>query len=335
MNISTIKTCDIANGPGCRTSVFVSGCRNACPGCFNEIAWNFGYGTPCDDKTIERIVSTLAPWYITGLTILGGEPLEPENQPTVLRIMQAVRERYGNTKTIWVYSGFTYEQLTATQEDSTQESTEQTQCLQEAHKPKTTTASKTKSGTAADGNDAMGALATAKALGMSTLLDAEEKARIRDEARALPHADIRRCLTPYVEQILEAADVLVDGRFVSSLYSPALRFRGSSNQRIIDLKRTKASGTVTLWEDETIYAEHEQEALGTLSDKPQARTGRRSEAMQKAEEMFGTMRNSTEDEQKAYDDMLKRHSTALSDNPMCAQTKRCGARERIRTREMG
>lgn len=147
MNISTIKTCDIANGPGCRTSVFVSGCRNACPGCFNEIAWDFGYGTPCDDKTIERIVSTLAPWYITGLTILGGEPLEPENQPTVLRIMQAVRERYGSTKTIWVYSGFTYEQLTATQEDGTQESTEQTQCKQEAHEPKTTTASKTTSGT--------------------------------------------------------------------------------------------------------------------------------------------------------------------------------------------
>ena len=119
MNISTIKTCDIANGPGCRTSVFVSGCRNACPGCFNEIAWDFGYGTPCDDKTIELIVSTLAPWYITGLTILGGEPLEPENQPTVLRIMQAVRERYSSTKTIWVYSGFTYEQLTATPEDGT------------------------------------------------------------------------------------------------------------------------------------------------------------------------------------------------------------------------
>ena len=316
MNISTIKTCDIANGPGCRTSVFVSGCRNACPGCFNEIAWDFGYGTPCDDKTIERIVDTLAPWYITGLTILGGEPLEPENQSTVLRIMQAVRERYGSTKTIWVYSGFTYEQLTATQEDRTQENTEQTQRRQEARKSETTTASKTESGTVADGNDAMGALATAKALGMSTLLDAEETARIRDAARALPHADIRRCLTPYVEQILETADVLVDGRFVSSLYSPALRFRGSSNQRIIDLKKTKVSGTVTLWEDETIYAEHEQEALGTLSDKPQTRTGRRSEAMHKAEEMFGTMRNSTEDEQKAYDDMLKRHSTNLSDSPM-------------------
>jgi len=77
----------------------------------------------------------------------GGEPLEPENQPTALRIMQAMRERYGSTKTIWVYSGFTYEQLTATQEDSTQKNTEQTQCKQEAHEPKTTTASKTESGT--------------------------------------------------------------------------------------------------------------------------------------------------------------------------------------------
>lgn len=316
MNISTIKTCDIANGPGCRTSVFVSGCRNACPGCFNEIAWDFGYGDPCDDATIEHIVDTLAPWYITGLTILGGEPLEPENQPTVLRIMQAVRERYGSTKTIWIYSGFTYEQLTATQEGGTQESTntEQAQRQQEAHE--TVTASKAISGTADDGGDAKGALATAKALGMSELLDAEEAECIRDAASRLPHASIRRCLTPCTGQILEVADVLVDGRFVSSLYSPALRFRGSSNQRVIDLKRTRDTGTITLWEDETIYAEHEQEALGTLSDKPQARTGRRSEAMQKAEEMFGTMRNSTEDEQKAYDDMLKRHSTNLSDSPM-------------------
>lgn len=317
MNISTIKTCDIANGPGCRTSVFVSGCRNACPGCFNEIAWDFGYGEPCDNATIEHIVDTLAPWYITGLTILGGEPLEPENQPTVLHIMQAVRERYGSTKTIWVYSGFTYEQLTATQEDDTQASTNTEQAQRQQEARNTVTASKATSNTAdADGDNTKGALATAKALGMSTLLDAGEAERIRDAASRLPHASVRRCLTPYTGQILETADVLVDGRFVSSLYSPALRFRGSSNQRIIDLKRTKASWTVTLWEDETIYAAHEQEALGTLSDKPQARTGRRSEAMHKAEEMFGTMRNSTEGEQKAYDDMLKRHSTNLSDSPM-------------------
>lgn len=330
MNISTIKTCDIANGPGCRTSIFVSGCRNACPGCFNEIAWDFGYGNQCDDRTIEHIVDTLAPWYITGLSILGGEPMEPENQPTVLRIMQTARERYGSTKTIWIYSGFTYEQLTATQDDGTQDASavpaqgrhadEQTDggkmAASMAESDAGSDASDDTQGGTQDGashEEEAGALANAKALGMSALLGEKEAASIRDAASRLPHASVRRCVTPYAKEILEIADVLVDGRFVSSLYSPALRFRGSSNQRIIDLRETMVTGTLVLWKDEAIYASHEQEALGNLGAGSQATARPRDEAMRKAEEMFGTMRNSTEDEQKAYDDMLQRRSIDISD----------------------
>ena len=80
MNYATIKNCDIANGPGVRVSLFVSGCTHHCPGCFNEVAWDFGYGEPFTQQTIDTILDMLRPDYIRGLTLLGGEPFEPENQ---------------------------------------------------------------------------------------------------------------------------------------------------------------------------------------------------------------------------------------------------------------
>ena len=111
MNYATIKYYDIANGPGVRTSVFVSGCRHHCPGCFNEVAWDFGYGRPFDKPVRNEVFASCKPDYITGLSLLGGEPMEPENQRALLPFLRRVRERFGTGKTIWVYTGCVLEEL--------------------------------------------------------------------------------------------------------------------------------------------------------------------------------------------------------------------------------
>ena len=108
MNYAVIKKNDIANGPGVRVSLFVSGCRHHCKNCFNEEAWDFAYGTPFTDKTIEEILAALSPGYVAGLSLLGGEPFEPENQPDILRLVKLVRQHFPE-KTIWCYTGFTLE----------------------------------------------------------------------------------------------------------------------------------------------------------------------------------------------------------------------------------
>ena len=110
MNYSAIKNCDIANGPGARVSLFVSGCTHHCPGCFQPETWDFSHGEPFTKGTEELIFSMLAPWYIEGLTLLGGEPFEPENQKALLPFVDEVHERFPK-KTIWAYSGFTLEEL--------------------------------------------------------------------------------------------------------------------------------------------------------------------------------------------------------------------------------
>ena len=172
MYYSVIKNCDIANGPGCRVVLFVSGCTHRCPGCFQPETWNFTYGRPCTQETVDEILQLLRPDYISGLTLLGGEPFEPENQPVLLDLLRQVRAAYPH-KTVWAYSGYTYEQLTA--------------------------------GT----------------LGAKEITD----------------------------EFLSLTDVLVDGEFVASLKNLNLRFRGSSNQRIIDLQKTRQCGELTLWDD--------------------------------------------------------------------------------------
>ena len=153
MNYATIKKTDVANGPGVRVSLFVSGCTHHCKGCFNSEAWDFHYGQAYTEETEKEILLALAPDYIRGLSLLGGEPMEPENRGTVLSLVKKVRERYPQ-KTIWCYTGYTYEELLA---------------------------------------------------------------------------------DPKRSPILAYIDVLVDGRFEQSLYSPRLEFRGSSNQRILKL----------------------------------------------------------------------------------------------------
>jgi anaerobic ribonucleoside-triphosphate reductase activating protein len=108
MNYALIRKNDIANGPGVRVSLFVSGCRHHCKGCFNPETWNFSYGKPFTDETVEEILHALKPEYISGLSLLGGEPFEPENQAALLKLTSLAKETYPQKK-IWCYSGFTFE----------------------------------------------------------------------------------------------------------------------------------------------------------------------------------------------------------------------------------
>ena len=161
MNYASIRTCDIANGEGVRVSLFVSGCTNHCKGCFNEEAWDFAYGEPFTKKTENEILAALEPDFIAGLTILGGEPMEPENQRALVPFLRRVRDRFGLSKTIWIYTG----------------------CILESE------------------------------------LKSPSRWRTED-----------------TDEILAMTDVLVDGRFVEALKDISLRFRGSSNQRILRLR---------------------------------------------------------------------------------------------------
>lgn len=108
MNYAEIKYCDVANGPGVRTSLFVSGCSHHCPGCFNEIAWDFNYGKPFTQDTIDSIIESLKPDYIQGLTLLGGEPFEYSNQKGLLPLVRQVRKVLPQ-KDIWCFSGFLFD----------------------------------------------------------------------------------------------------------------------------------------------------------------------------------------------------------------------------------
>ncbi len=172
MNYCNVKNCDIANGVGVRVSLFVSGCRNRCKNCFQPETWDFNYGKPFDEQTEEKLIKMLAPSYINGLTVLGGEPMEPENQRALLPFLKKVKAAYPQ-KTIWLYTGFTLEELRS------------------------------------------------------------------------PDC---RAHTEYTEEILKLLDVLVDGRFVEEKKNISLRFRGSENQRLIDVAATLAAGSVTLWD---------------------------------------------------------------------------------------
>lgn len=108
MNYGTIKKCDIANGTGVRVSLFVSGCRHHCKGCFNAVAWDFSYGQPYTAQTEQEVLEALAPDYIEGLSLLGGEPFEPENQPVLTELLRKVHAQYPQ-KDVWCYSGYRYE----------------------------------------------------------------------------------------------------------------------------------------------------------------------------------------------------------------------------------
>ena len=108
MNYATIKSRDIANGPGVRVSLFVSGCTHRCPGCFNEEAWDFNFGQPFTQEVIDRILEDLSPSFVKGLTLLGGEPFDPRNQPAIVELLRQVKAKYPE-KSIWAFSGYLFD----------------------------------------------------------------------------------------------------------------------------------------------------------------------------------------------------------------------------------
>lgn len=170
MNYATIKNCDIANGPGVRVSLFVSGCTHRCPGCFNEVAWDFDYGAPFTSEVMESILDMLRPSYIRGLTLLGGEPFEPQNQGAVVELLRRIKKEMPE-KSIWAFSGYLFD-------------------------------------------------------------------------RDILSGRLGDC-----SEYLSYLDVLVDGPFVEAKKNLSLRFRGSENQRLIDVPASLATGEIVIWED--------------------------------------------------------------------------------------
>ena len=173
MNYAQIKNCDIANGPGVRVSLFVSGCTHRCKGCFNEIAWDFQYGEPFTQETVDMLLEMLAPDHIKGITLLGGEPFESENQPAIVDFLRQMKAKYPE-KTVWAFSGYLF-----------------------------------------DKDILSGKLG-------SWVITRE-----------------------YISYL----DVLVDGPFIQEKKDLSLRFRGSSNQRLIDVPASLLKGEIVLWED--------------------------------------------------------------------------------------
>ena len=170
MNYGMIKNVDIANGIGVRISLFVSGCTHHCKDCFQPQTWNFDYGEAFTEDVLNRLIKMAEPDYIGGLSLLGGEPFEPENREGVLETVKRFKETYPD-KTIWVYSGYTFEQLTGL-----------------------------------------------------------EKARCGN-----------------TKDVLKYVDVLVDGEFKIEEKDISLKFKGSANQRIIDVKNSLLSGEMVLF----------------------------------------------------------------------------------------
>ena len=180
MNYASIKNCDIANGEGVRVTLFVSGCTNHCENCFQPETWDFNYGEPFTPAVEEKLIEMLRPGFINGLTLLGGEPMEPENQRALVDLVERVREAYPG-KTVWCYTG---------------------DLLEDLQNP--------------------------------------ESAR---------HTEV-------TDRLLAVIDVLVDGPFVQAHHDITLRFRGSSNQRIIDLPATLAQGKIKPWRDDPQFVSH-------------------------------------------------------------------------------
>lgn len=172
MNYSVIKSVDIADGPGVRVSLFVSGCTHHCKGCFQPETWSFSYGQPFTRETEEQLLSLLRPFHIRGLTLLGGEPFEPDNQRALLPFLKRLRAELPD-KDIWCYSGYT--------------------------------------------------------LDKELLVPSRARCEVTDE-------------------MLSLIDVLVDGEFVEEKRNISLKFRGSENQRLIDLRATRREGQIVLYQ---------------------------------------------------------------------------------------
>lgn len=177
MNYATIKPFDVANGPGVRVSLFVSGCTHHCKNCFNAEAWDFNYGQPFTDDTLETIIKALEPDYIEGFSLLGGEPFEPQNQKVLCEVLEKIKSTYPK-KTVWCYSGYTFD---------------------------------------------------------TDLLSG------------------RLCDFAITKRMLDCIDILVDGKFVEEKKDLSLRFKGSANQRIIDVQSSLKEGKIIRWSEDRTH----------------------------------------------------------------------------------
>jgi len=171
MYYGEIKTNDIANGEGVRTTLFVSGCTRHCKNCFNQKTWDFKFGKEFTKETLDYILTESSPDWIQGLSVLGGEPMEKENQKGLLPVLKEFKKRYPN-KDIWVYTGFTIDK--------------------------------------------------------DLVLGGQRYTEVTDE-------------------LLSYIDILVDGNFIEELKDITLQFRGSSNQRVIDMNKTRENKKITIW----------------------------------------------------------------------------------------
>ncbi|WP_300656541.1 anaerobic ribonucleoside-triphosphate reductase activating protein [uncultured Acetatifactor sp.] len=229
MNYATIKKTDVANGPGIRVSLFVSGCRHRCRGCFNSEAWDFRYGREYTKETEEEILEALAPEHIRGLSLLGGEPMEPENRDTVLSLVEKVRQRYPG-KDIWCYTGYDYEKdllQWIEQELSGNDDGETVRTgihgLENAARPES----------AVRNNE------------VQQSLDVDGKTK---DKHMFEKGDLEDTPPGQVARLLSLIDVLVDGEFREEEKNLRLAFRGSENQRLIDVKESRRQGRVVCLE---------------------------------------------------------------------------------------
>ena len=243
MNYCNIKDCDIADGTGVRVSLFVSGCRHHCPGCFQKETWDFQYGQPFTDETADTILKLLSPDYIEGLTLLGGEPFEPENQEVLTNLLRRVR-RERPDKNVWCYTGCILEKdlLTGKELLSGEESLAEKESFSgEKLSIEQEYAAEEKLFTEKE-SVAVKELSTEKDSAAGEELLAEQKPltgeELPTEKESVLGEDLsvsRPYRTPFTDEMLSLIDVLVDGPFIEAKKNLSLAFKGSENQRIINL----------------------------------------------------------------------------------------------------
>ena len=262
MNYGEIKKTDIANGPGVRVSLFVSGCTHHCRDCFQPETWNFGFGREYTAETEAEILEALAPDYITGLTVLGGEPMEPDNQRALLPLFRRVRERFPE-KTIWVYSGYTLDReiLSKLPAGEVIQPEKPVDSLVAGEGVNVTIMDGGKEiaeawyrggrghGVQSPGKDPSDMARRAAGLRRAVEQAGDDLVELNQNSMLIKlHAPYRSAHCEVTDEILSLIDVLVDGKFVFIEKDLSLRFRGSRNQRLIDVRRSLAGERIVLWE---------------------------------------------------------------------------------------